>query len=488
MQGFSTEDTIVAIATPPGRGGIGVVRVAGPRAVEIARSLIGREEPLCPRHATFARILGPGSDGNGDASASPRADRAIDHVVVTWYVAPHSYTGDDVVEISGHGSPLLLKQVVELAIAGGARLAEPGEFTLRAYLNGRIDLAQAEAVADLVNAVTPLQARSAMDQLEGTLTGVIRRIDAALFDLAARLEASLDFPEEGFHFITREETVVGLSAVRADLDRLAEEGRAGRVVREGRMIVIGGPPNAGKSSLFNALLGADRAIVTDVPGTTRDVLSERVDIGGVPVTLVDTAGLREASDAIEAEGVRRARAAHHVAAMTILVLDRSAPLPENLSELVSHGGAEPIVVVNKIDLPAAWDVASICQGPGPKAQGPRQKSKNTDRNEANSVEIVEISALTGHGLDDLRRHLTNALTAREELRDPPAISNVRHLTLVDDARAALERGEQALLAGATEELVLAELTAARRALEEITGRRTADDVLEHIFSSFCVGK
>ncbi|MGE5837166.1 MAG: tRNA uridine-5-carboxymethylaminomethyl(34) synthesis GTPase MnmE [Acidobacteriota bacterium] len=471
MQGFSTEDTIVAIATPPGRGGIGVVRVAGPRAVEIARSLTGREEPLCPRHATFARIVGPASNGGGDAPASPRADRAIDQVVITWFVAPHSYTGDDVVEISGHGSPLLLKQVVELAIAGGARLAEPGEFTLRAYLNGRIDLAQAEAVADLVNAVTPLQARSAMDQLEGTLTGVIRRIDAALFDLAARLEASLDFPDEGFHFITREETVAALAAVRADLDRLAEEGRAGRLVREGRVIVIGGPPNAGKSSLFNALLGADRAIVTDVPGTTRDVLSERVDIGGVPVTLVDTAGLREASDAIEAEGVRRARAAHHVAAMAILVLDRSAPLPENLSELFSHGGAEPIVVVNKIDLPAAWDVEILCKGRGQRAEG-----------------VVRVSALTGSGLEDLRRRLTSALTDREDLRDPPAISNVRHLALVDDAREALARGEETLAAGATEELVLAELAAARRALEEITGRRTADDVLEHIFSSFCVGK
>ena len=486
MQSFSTEDTIVAIATPPGRGGIGVVRVAGPRAVEIARSLIGREEPLCPRHATFARILGPGSDGYGDASASHRADRAIDHVVVTWYVAPHSYTGDDVVEISGHGSPLLLKQVVELAIAGGARLAEPGEFTLRAYLNGRIDLAQAEAVADLVNAVTPLQARSAMDQLEGTLTGVIRRIDAALFDLAARLEASLDFPDEGFHFITQEETVAGLSAVRTDLDRLAEEGRAGRVVREGRMIVIGGPPNAGKSSLFNALLGADRAIVTDVPGTTRDVLSERVDIGGVPVTLVDTAGLREASDAIEAEGVRRARAAHHVAAMTILVLDRSAPLPENLNELLSHAG---VIVVNKIDRPAAWDVADLRKGKGQRAEGKgKGKGKVKGEREEESDDVVEVSALTGAGLDDLRCRLTNALTDREELRDPPAISNVRHLALVDDARETLERAGKSLAAGATEELVLAELAAARRALEEITGRRTADDVLEHIFSSFCVGK
>jgi tRNA modification GTPase len=464
MQGFCTDDTIVAIATPPGRGGIGVVRLSGPGALELANRLTGRTEPLTPRHATFARVLASSASSNG----SP----AIDHVVLTWFVAPHSYTGDDVVEISGHGSPFLLKEVVRLAVAGGARLAEPGEFTLRAYLNGRIDLAQAEAVADLVDAVTPLQARSAMDQLEGTLTGVIRAIDASLFDLAARLEASLDFPDEGFHFITRDETFAAIAAVRGDLDRLACDGRTGRVVREGRLIVISGPPNAGKSSLFNVLLGADRAIVTDVPGTTRDVLSERVDIGGVPVTLVDTAGLRDASDAIEAEGVRRARAAQHVAALTVVVLDRSAPLPASLGELTASPAEPAIVVVNKIDLPAAWSVDEI--GQRPKAEGQR--------------EIVEVSVLTGAGLDALRRRLIAALTDREDLRDPPAISNVRHLSLVDAARNALAQAEHSLKAGATEELVLAEIASARRALEEITGRRTPDDLLEHIFSSFCVGK
>jgi tRNA modification GTPase len=237
--------------------------------------------------------------------------------------------------------------------------------------------------------------------------------------------------------------------------------------------VISGPPNAGKSSLFNALLGSDRAIVTDVPGTTRDVLSERVDIGGVPVTLVDTAGLRDASDAIEAEGVRRARAAQHVAALTVLVLDRSTPLPGKLDELRATTGEPAIVVVNKIDLPAAWSAGAV-EGKGQRAEG-----KN---------DVVEVSALTGSGLDSLRRRLVAALTDREALRDAPAISNVRHLALVDDARRALEQGERSLRAGATEELVLAEIGTARRALEEITGRRTPDDLLEHIFSSFCVGK
>jgi tRNA modification GTPase len=464
MTAFSTSDTIVAIATPPGRGGIGIVRLAGPRAVELANGLTDRQEPFAPRQATFARIVIGDAAGNGNGGAVARQGRALDHVVVTWFAAPQSYTGDDVVEISGHGSPLLLKEVVRLAMAGGARLAEPGEFTLRAYLNGRIDLAQAEAVEDLVNAVTPLQARAAMDQLEGTLTGVIGGIDAALFDLAARLEASLDFPDEGFHFVTRAEAVQSLAAVAASLDRLATEGRAGRVVREGRLVVIGGPPNAGKSSLFNALLGSDRAIVTDVPGTTRDVLSERVDIGGVAVTLVDTAGLRDASDAIEAEGVRRARAAQQVAAMTIVVLDRSTPLPPDAAELVAPAS---LAVANKVDLPPAWDAETL---------------------RSSADDIVEVSARTGQGLDDLRRRVVAALTDRDELRDPPAISNVRHLALVDDARETVARGMRALEDGAAEELVLAELAAARQALEAITGRRTPDDLLEHIFSSFCVGK
>jgi tRNA modification GTPase len=296
---FSTTDTIVAIATPQGRGGIGVVRLSGPDSLRIARALMGRDAPLQPRHATFGHIV----DLQGSSS------RVVDQVVVTFFSAPRSFTGEDVVEISAHGSTVLLRRIVELALTHGARLGEPGEFTLRAHLNGRLDLIQAEAVADLVDAVTPLQARAAMDQLEGTLTSAIGRIDAGLFDLAARLEASLDFPEEGFHFVTRDQAALELGRARSALEVLIQEGRAGRVVREGSLVVIGGRPNAGKSSLFNALVGSSRAIVTEIPGTTRDLLTERVDIDGLPVTLVDTAGLRDAQDAIEAEGVKRAREA-----------------------------------------------------------------------------------------------------------------------------------------------------------------------------------
>ena len=451
---FATDDTIVAIATPPGRGGIGVVRIAGPDAAQIASTLLDHAA-LEPRHATFAKLIDPG-DGS-----------VIDQVVATRFAAPHSYTGDDVVEISAHGSPVLLAEIVRLAMRAGARLAEPGEFTFRAYLRGRIDLAQAEAVADLVDAVTPLQARAAMDQLEGTLTAAITRIDAALFDLSAKLEASLDYPDEGFHFSSAPETSAAIASILRELEALATDGRVGRVIREGRTVVIVGRPNAGKSSLFNALVGAARAIVTDVPGTTRDLLVERVDIDGLAITLVDTAGLREARDAIEAEGVRRARDAQAVAALKVIVVDGSAALTDEDRALATPTPEPRVVVISKMDAPRAWPAAQLGLG---------------------ERDIVEVSALTGAGLADLRRAMVVYLTEREDLRDPPAITNARHLALVDEARDAVAHGADALAAGATEELVLTDLGRARRALEEITGRRSTDDLLAHIFARFCLGK
>jgi tRNA modification GTPase len=453
---FSTTDTIAAIATPPGRGGIGVVRLSGPDASRIASALMGRAEPLDSRRATFGHILEP---------PATNERRYVDQVVATSFVAPHSFTGEDVVEISAHGSPVLLNRIMALACDRGARLAQPGEFTLRAYLNGRIDLIQAEAVADLVAAVTPLQARAAMDQLEGTLTAQIRSIDAALFDLIARLEASLDFPEEGFHFVTREEAAAELDRTRERVDALVREGRAGRVVREGRTVVITGRPNAGKSSLFNALVGSSRAIVTDVPGTTRDLLTEKVDIGGIPVTLVDTAGLRDARDAIEAEGVRRARDARDVAALVLAVIDGSQPVTEEDRALAARGPASQIVLRSKADLPFAWRAAAFEDAPA-----------------------LDVSVLDAASIDRLRAAIVAALTDRDEWRDPPAVSNQRHVALLTDAAVAIERAGQALADGASEEVVLAELAGARSALEEVTGRRAPDDLLRHIFSTFCIGK
>jgi tRNA modification GTPase len=439
---FSTSDTIVAIATPPGRGGIGVVRVSGPRAADISSGLIDRAEPLEPRHATFTRVR---------CGAT-----LIDHAVVTFFPAPHSYTAEDVVELSAHGSPVILRAIVEAAIASGARLAEPGEFTLRAYLNGRLDLMQAEAVADLIEAATPLQARAAFDQLEGTLTREIVAIDAALFDLIARLEASVDFPDEGYHFADPREIGEAIEKALQSMSRLIADARRGRLIREGLQVAIVGRPNVGKSSLFNALVGASRAIVTDVPGTTRDLVTEVVDISGLRITLVDTAGLRDAVEVVEREGVARSTQAAGVADLVLVVVDEDAP---DVWSASSGEDVKHFVVQSKMDL------------------------GRPDRG-------VPVSAVTGEGIERLRDAIASALDA-DPRRDPPAITNVRHAALLERAREALVRAKRAAVSidgPLPEEFVLVDLQQARAALEEITGRRTSDDVLAHIFERFCIGK
>src|ERR1035437_1893514 len=436
---FSTTDTIVAIATPPGRGGIGVVRLSGPDAHAVGRRLIAHDAPLEPRHATFTLVRLPASPLRGfGGTRNADTTNDIDHVVALYFPAPASYTGDDVVELSAHGSPVVLRAIVAAAIDRGARLAEPGEFTLRAFLNGRIDLTQAEAVADLIDAATPLQARAAFDQLQGTLTRAIGEIDAALFDLIARLEASVDFPEEGYHFVEAGELAAAMH----------------------RLIALAGKPNVGKSSVFNALAGASRAIVADAPGTTRDLVTEVVDLDGLRVTLIDTAGLRETGDAVEAEGVDRARQAQVVSDLTLFIVDRSQRLdPEDILQSTDN---KRLIVANKADLPPAW----------------------------RRDDTVEISAKTGEGLDALRTRIAQALDA-EPLADRPELTNVRHIALVQRAHDALGRARAAALADGgslSEEFVLADLQDARAALEEIAGRRAPDDLLAHIFARFCVGK
>lgn len=447
VSGFSTTDTIAAIATPPGRGGVGMVRIAGPNALAIACTLTGRHTPLVPRRATFLRL-------------SDSTHATLDQVIVTAFPGPQSYTGDDVVEVSGHGSPWILRTIVERACAAGARLAQPGEFTLRAYLNGRLDLVQAEAVADLVNAVTPLQARVAVEQLEGTLTRCVREIDADQFDLMAKLEASLDFPDEGFHFVTREAALESLREIAGKLDGLLRDGQRGRVIREGRLVVIAGRPNVGKSSLFNALVGTSRAIVTPVPGTTRDMVTEAVDIDGVPVTLVDTAGIRDAVDVVEVEGVRLATEAVRAAALTIVVIDATEGLTPDDEVVVDSVTGPRLLVVNKVDVAHSGEVESW----------------------------LPVSARTGDGLTALRRRILDELCVHEDLVDAPAISNQRHLQHVAASRECVARAIEGLVSGASEELVLAELQESRVALELLTGTRAPDDMLAHIFGRFCIGK
>jgi tRNA modification GTPase len=391
----------------------------------------------------------------------------FDQGLVTFFPAPASYTGDDVVEISAHGSPVVLRAIVAAAIDAGARLAEPGEFTLRAFLNGRIDLMQAEAVADLIDAATPLQARAAFDQLDGTLTCTIREIDATLFDVIARLEASVDFPDEGYHFVEPDAIAREIDGVLAKTRRLLDDGRRGRLLRDGLQVAIVGRPNVGKSSLFNALVGSSRAIVTDVPGTTRDLVTEVIDLDGLRVTLVDTAGLRETADVVEAEGVARSRQSTDVADLVLQVIVDDDPQAMARKQLI---------VRNKSDLlsntPSVG--ADPCVGPGP----PR---------------AISVSAKTGAGLADLRHAIVDALTdgSSVPLRDRPAITNVRHIALVQRAHESLERARAAASAAGgalSEEFVLADLQEARAALEEITGRRAPEDVLAHIFERFCIGK
>ncbi|HEX3704883.1 MAG TPA: tRNA uridine-5-carboxymethylaminomethyl(34) synthesis GTPase MnmE, partial [Vicinamibacterales bacterium] len=398
------------------------------------------------------------------------AAQAIDQVVATYFPAPHSYTGEDVVELSAHGSPVVLRAIVRAALDAGGRLAEPGEFTLRAFLNGRIDLTQAEAVADLIAAVTPLQARAAFDQLQGTLTQTIGSIDAALFDLIARLEASVDFPDEGYHFVDPGALAGAIADLRASTTALLAASRRGRLVREGFQAAIVGRPNVGKSSLFNALAGASRAIVTAVAGTTRDLVTETVDVEGLRVTLVDTAGLREAGDAIEAEGVRRSHQAQRAADVVVVVVDRSAPLEEADRQIVaSTTGRARVVVANKADREPAW---------------------THDTLGAAAADAVDASATTGIGLDEVRERLVRALDV-DVHQDRPEITNVRHVALVQRADEALARAGRAAFedgASLSEEFVLADLQEARAALEEIAGRRVTDDLLAHIFSRFCIGK
>jgi tRNA modification GTPase len=476
---FSTSDTIVAIATPAGRGGLGVIRISGPDAARIAGELVGREKPFLPRHATFARF----SDSRREVPSRPAVPsrQVSDQVVVTVFPSPSSYTGEDVAEISAHGSPVVLSSILRGAIDAGARLAAPGEFTLRAFLHGKLDLVQAEAVADLIEAVTPLQARAAFDQLEGTLTGAIRGIESDLFEVIAKLEASLDFPDEGYHFVAPTEARASLVAVIERIGHLLMQAARGRLVREGAQVAIVGAPNVGKSSLFNALLNTNRAIVTAIPGTTRDLLTERADIGGLSLSLIDTAGVRETTDVVEREGVSRTREALGVADLVLVVLDRSRPETGEDRGILDETAALPrLVVLNKSDLPELTPVGHHFSG----------------------AEVVEISARTGTGLDDLIAAIANVLTGGgspsglpgttaewlPELRDLPAVTNVRHTVLLERARASLLRATTALEGEISEEFPLLDLQEAGHALQEITGRRTSDDLLHHIFAKFCIGK
>lgn len=451
---LNADDTIVAISTPPGRGGIGVVRLSGSTAAAIADKLIQTKSQngLRPRHATTAALVD--EDGN-----------SIDQVVATFFPKPHSYTAEDVVEISCHGAPVVLGFAVERALAEGARLAQPGEFTQRAFLNGRLDLAQAEAVRDLIDSTTLYQARVAVQQVEGGLSQRLAPLKKQLCDLIALLEAGIDFAEDDISVAGDDEILGRLRPVLSGVKRLADSFEVGKVVRGGVTLAILGRPNVGKSSLFNRLLEQDRAIVTAQAGTTRDALSEYFSIHGLPVKLVDTAGIRATADVIEAKGVEKSYAALADSDIILAVIDLAEELDETDQELLERArrsGRRTLLVGNKCDLP-------------PKAQ--------------TAEAIVRVSAETGEGIDELRRQIyEHALPQNADAHETGFITSIRHERLLREAETYLKKAEHAVGEAIPHEMLLLDLYAALQPIDGITGATTVDDILRNIFSTFCIGK
>ena len=446
---MSPRDTIAAVATPPGAGGVGVVRVSGARAADIAKVLL-RREPR-PRHAHYCAFA--------DAAGTP-----IDRGLLIFFEAPHSYTGEDVIELHAHGSPVVLRLLVARMIELGARAARPGEFSERAFLNGKLDLAQAEAVADLIASGSQSAARAALRSLDGEFSTRVRALTAAVVRLRVWIEAAIDFPDEEIDFLSAPELRADLSAVRTDLAALLDAARRGVRLADGLHVVIVGRPNAGKSSLLNALAASERAIVTEISGTTRDVLRETIDIDGIALTLVDTAGLREAADIVEQEGIRRARAELARADVALLVLGiGDDPLdPALLADLAT--GATRIVIRNKIDL---YD------------EPPRRERRGDDVH-------LALSATTGLGLDLLHAELKRL--AGGDAIDGACTARARHVAALERARAHLAAAESALIERNAGELAAEELRQVQQRLGEITGEFTSEDLLGAIFGSFCIGK
>src|SRR3954471_22505584 len=450
---MSHPDTIVAAATPAGRGGLGIVRVSGPKTPEIAATLVG-ELPEA-RRATLARFL--------DDTGQP-----IDIGIALFFPGPQSYTGEHVLELQGHGGPVILESLIERCMQLGARRARPGEFTQRAFLNDKLDLAQAESVADLIDAGSREAAQAAMRSLQGEFSDMVRGLTEAVIELRTYVEAAIDFPEEEVDFLADQQLEVRLAGVREHFDAVEQSARQGRLLREGMTVVIAGRPNAGKSSLLNRLAGYEAAIVTPIPGTTRDILRERIDIDGMPLHVLDTAGLRQGGDVVEEEGIRRAKVEMTRADRVLFVIDAvDDPLGEAFhAERARMPADVPVTLVfNKCDLAVGVPVADTISGP------PR----------------VTISATTGKGMDVLRSHLKQCM-GYQSLDAGTVSARQRHLDSLSRARRNVDEAHRQLQERRAGELVAEELRGAQQALNEITGEFTNEDLLGRIFSSFCIGK
>ena len=463
-------DTIAAISTPPGRGGIGIVRLSGPEAASIAAQLVRLRQPLEHARARLADVLDVLDAPDSGVDEGHDSLARIDEALVTFFAAPHSYTAEDLVEIAAHGSPVVLELLLRRALDLGARLAEPGEFTQRAFLAGRLDLTQAEAVRDLIEAQTLTQARQAASQMGGALSRRVGPVKQSLVELIALLEAGIDFAEDDVDVTPEAEIARRIGELTPPLSALEASFARGRIVHDGLTLAIVGRPNAGKSSLFNCLVERERAIVTATPGTTRDTVTERISLDGIPLELVDTAGLRETFEEVEQLGVARSREALADAALVLVVLDATQPLNDEERRLLTAVEGRPaLVAVNKSDLAgegsAAQEVAGVLAG----------------------VPALATSALTGEGIAALRERIL-ALATGGAASEPGMLTSLRHHQAIETALAALADAAQANSTAIPHEMILLDLYRALGALDSLTGQTTSDDILNLIFSTFCIGK
>jgi len=447
--------TIVAISTPRGRGALGIIRLSGADALRISRQIAGLSFEVEPRRPTLQNLK--------DSQTS----EIIDQALITYFKAPYSLTGEDVVEVSCHGSPVVLRRIIDLALSFGARLAGPGEFTLRALSNGKLNLAQAEAIRDLISSQTEAAARQAARQLNGELAAALEPLKNTLIEVIVLLESAIEFVEDDLPPPQVRLIEESLTLIGSGVETLAGSYSAGHLLQDGIKLTIVGSPNVGKSSLFNRLLARERAIVSDIPGTTRDTLSEPVDMEGVPVLLSDTAGLRETPDRIESLGIQRTHRSMSDADLVMVVVDGSVPIgPQDLRVLTSTQVARRILVLNKCDLPRY----------------------QTSSNELLSHDAIHVSALTGEGLDNLRTAILEMFDMTMMESGNLLVTNARHHDLLRHAHRELKAAEVLLSGRASEELVLEPLHNALRFLGEITGETTTEEILSQIFATFCIGK
>lgn len=478
----SPDDTICAIATPMGEGGIGIVRISGLHATQVAGKVVRLRSDqslhMRPSHMLHVvDIFGPHHTSQRPPSPSDKPfdnSRLIDEGLAVYMKGPRSFTGEDVVEIHCHGSGIVLKRVCEACVVAGARLAQPGEFTKRAFLNGRLDLSQAEAVLDTIQAKSDLGLKMAQRQLRGALGQQVTELRNSLMAVLAHVEAGIDFSEEDISFVGREELTASLQNTRAEIQRMLSTAETGRVLREGGRVAIVGKPNVGKSSLLNALLQEDRAIVTDIPGTTRDLIEESVEWRGLRLTFIDTAGLRETSDLVEQEGIRRTRMAQEESDLVLHVVDaaelaKAGAVEVTFPPLARHN----LTVINKIDL---VDSSAV------------DRFRESLAQQATRM-VVPISVRTGEGLGELKRTIESLfLSPSLEAGDGLIIMNLRHRLALERVMSGIDQALASVRSGVQPEFVAVDLRGASDALSEIVGDITSDDILNRIFSEFCIGK